>query len=138
MAASPDHPLAPRCAECVFFGAGAVDGLCRRHAPSPGAEEFEIVYWPKVKPDDRCGHSAAITDGTGPAAVRCETCIHWYQPGDEPVQPDYRQGLSAEWWARSGFCTRNAPAPSPEEDRRAFWRITHADAACGDGDAIPA
>jgi len=127
-------PLLPQnCAGCVYY---PPSGTCQRHAPSPGTEAFELVYWPKVKPIDRCGSGAAAGDGDGPGVVRCETCIHWFQPGGVGLKPDYRQGRTVEWWASSGYCTRFAPSPSSENDRKTLWRVTSADQGCGDGQAI--
>lgn len=79
-----------------------------------------------------------MEDGTGPGVVACQTCIHWHQPGGLPVKPDYRKGLSSEWWAASGYCTRFAPSPSAEDDRKVHWRVTHAEDGCGDGDQVEA
>ena len=75
-------------------------GRCRRHAPLPGRDPFEVAHWPNVRPNDRCGSGAAVMDGTGPGIVWCRSCAHWLQPNGEPVRPDYRQGLSADWWVR--------------------------------------
>ena len=129
-------PPPANCAACVYFGALPVrDGRCRRRAPSPGHEEFEVTHWPKVRRTDRCGAGAAITDGIGPRVVRCGTCVHWFRPNDEPVRPDYRKGLPVEWWAMSGWCTCQVPSPGTDEDRHVHWKVTHAMDGCGDGDA---
>src|ERR1700733_3967604 len=133
----PGEHQAPRpasCAGCVFYPAG---GLCRRHAPSPTTEEFELTHWPSVRPVDRCGSGLAVTDGDGAGVTMCEACLHWLQPADEPLKPAFRQGRSVEWWAQSGYCTRFAPSPSPDEDRRrTYWRVTHAHDCCGDGEYV--
>ena len=129
--------LPTNCVGCVYYPAlPEPGGLCRRHAPGPGQDAFEVAHWPKVQPSDRCGSGAAVTDGTGPGVVKCGACAHWLQPNGEPVRPDYRQGLPAEWWALSGYCTRLAPSPSTDEARRTYWKVTHATDGCGDGDAI--
>jgi hypothetical protein len=129
-------PPPANCAACVYFASLSVrDGHCRRHPPSPGHEEFELAHWPKVRPIDRCGAGAAMTDGTGPRVVRCGTCVHWYRPNDEPVRPDYRKGLSVDWWSASGFCTCLAPSPGTDEERHVHWKVTHAADGCGDGGA---
>ena len=129
-------PLPANCAACVYFRSlPARDGLCRRHAPSPGHEAFEVARWPRVRPIDRCGAGAAVTDGSGPRVVSCRSCPHWLQPNDEPITPDYRKGLPVEWWAASGYCTRLAPSPGTDEERRICWKVTHATDGCGDGDA---
>ena len=129
-------PLPADCAACVYFPSlPAPGGRCRRHAPSPGHEEFEVAHWPKTRPIDRCGAGAAVTDGTGPRVVPCRSCAHWLQPNGAPVRPDYRKGLPVEWWAASGYCTRLAPSPATDEDRRVCWKVTHAADGCGDGDA---
>ncbi len=126
-------PLPQNCAACVYR---PPDGTCRRHAPSPGTEAFELVYWPKVKPTDRCGSGAAAGEGDGPGVIACQSCVHWYQPGGVGIKPDYRQGRPAEWWASSGYCTRFAPSPSSENDRKTMWRVTSAVEGCGDGQAV--
>ena len=64
------------------------------------------------------------------APVPCGRCIHWYQPNGTPLEPEYRQGRPAEWWKRTGLCTRFAPSPSTDEYAKTFWRITHS----GDGE----
>ena len=128
-------PLPQNCSFCAYYPSG---GTCQRHAPPPGTEAFELVHWPKVKPIDRCGSGAAVAadDGNGPGITRCESCIHWFQPGGVGVKPDYRQGRSVEWWASSGYCTRFAPLPSSEADRKTLWRVTASVDGCGDGQAI--
>ena len=131
-----ESALPANCATCVFFPPiPAPGGRCRRHAPSPGHEEFEVAHWPKVRQNDRCGSGAAVTDGTGPCVVLCGSCAHWLQPDGEPVRPEYRMGLTVEWWAASGYCTRLAPSPTVDEDRLVHWKVTHATDGCGDGDA---
>lgn len=132
MADSP--PLPARCSECVFHPAQG--DLCRRHAPAPGQESFEVAKWPLVRPNDRCGAGAAVGNGDGPGITPCGWCIHWLRPDDEGVKPDYRQGLSRDWWDQSGYCTRHAPSPSSEEGRRTNWRVTGAHDGCGDGERI--
>ena len=127
-----DHPLPTSCAVCVFLL--SKETRCHRRAPAPGRDEFELVFWPKVHANDRCGDGAAIADGDGPALVVCQTCAYWHQPGGEPVKPHYRSGLSVEWWAESGFCTKSAPVPASDDDyRRTHWKVTHAANQCGDG-----
>ena len=97
-------------------------------------EEMELAYWPLVQPTDRCGAGETVNDGT--ETVACRQCIHWFQPGGVGIRPDYRQGLSVEWWEHSGYCTRFAPGPSSDEDRRAWFRVTHASDRCGDGEEV--
>lgn len=126
-------PLPRSCTECAFFQPKGA--LCRRHAAGTGNEEWEIVRWPQVKPTDRCGVGAEIEDGEE-GTVSCAHCIHWLQPGDDGLKPDYPQGLPREWWKEAGFCTRFAPSPSSEEDRKTHWRVTHASDRCGDGEAV--
>lgn len=136
MADEKDKATLPaNCSACVYRAAS--DGLCRRHAPATAEDEFELAYWPKIRPADRCGVGAAITGNPNFSIIACETCVHWLRPGDEPVRPDYRKGLTAEWWEGSGYCTRLAPTPSSHEARRAYWRVTHTTAGCGDGTAVP-
>lgn len=131
--------LPANCAQCVFRPATpAPGGVCRRHAPSPGHEEHELVYWPPVRATDRCGDGASVMDGQGPGVVACRICDHWLQPDGRGIQPDYDQGLPAAWWAESGYCTRRAPSPSTEDDRETHWRVTHAEEGCGDGQRVKA
>jgi hypothetical protein len=59
------------------------------------------------------------------ARLRCDA--------SQPVRPDYRKGLPVEWWASSGYCTRRAPSPAAEDDRKVYWPVTHAADSCGDG-----
>ena len=131
MTTQPTLPAS--CHLCVYF---SPTSTCQRHAPSPGLEQYEITHWPLVRSEDRCGSGAAVTDGTGPGVVRCQTCVHWWQPGDKPVEPDYKQGRSDEFWKGAGLCTRYAPSPSGEEERRVFWKVTNRLDGCGDGQAV--
>lgn len=127
-------PLPQNCAACVFYPPGQT---CRRHAPSPGTEEFDLVYWPRVSPTSRCGSGAAATDGEGPGIVLCQACVHWYQPPGG-IKPYTRQGKSVGWWTEAGWCQRFAPSPSSENDRKVYWKATNGLAdGCGDGQAIP-
>ena len=127
--------LPDSCAACTHFLAVQPDqggmprntGTCRRHAPSTGTEPFELVHWPAVGRDDRCGVGAEVGDET-PQPVLCNACRHWQQP----VIPDYRQGRSQDWWQQAGLCRRFGPSPSAEESRRVRWRVTHALDRCGD------
>ena len=66
-------------------------------------------------------------------ATRAATGI---RPDGEGIKPYYRSGLTVQWWAESGYCTRVAPSPSSEDDRRARWKVTHKDDGCGDGEAV--
>ena len=66
----------------------------------------------------------------------CRDCILWRQPNGEPVKPDYRMGLTAEWWSESGYCVHTAPSPLTEENRRMNWKVTHAAQGCGDGENV--
>ncbi|MDB5243763.1 MAG: hypothetical protein JWP57_4389 [Spirosoma sp.] len=126
-------PLPRSCSGCAFFQPKGT--LCRRHASGPGNEEWELVRWPLVRPVDRCGVGVEIEDGKE-GTVSCGHCIHWLQPDDDGLKPDYRQGLSREWWKEAGYCTRFSPSPSTEEDRKTFWRVTHSSDRCGDGEAV--
>ena len=119
------------CGLCTFFQASTK--LCRRHAPSPSREAFELSYWPQVAADDRCGSGAEHGDGA-PRPVRCGRCIHWFRPEDSPPRPPYGKGRPPEWWADAGYCTRFAPAPTAEAPRsKTYWRCTHSSDGCGDG-----
>ena len=144
----PDHPRPANCAACVFFAVlppssapgrkrlGDDVGNCRRHAPAPGVSEFETVFWPFTGRSERCGQGAAVTDGDGPNVTACRDCIFWLQPNGEPVKPHYRMGLTAEWWAESGYCVHTAPSPSTDESQRTRWRVTHAALGCGNGEMV--
>lgn len=106
--------------------------LCRRHAPSPGQEEFRVAHWPWVKPSGRCGVGVALGDG---GWTSCYQCGHW-SPGAEP---DFRgQNRPKEWWAQAGICYANAPWPSDEDGRKTFWRVTGALEGCGDAATVQA
>jgi hypothetical protein len=58
--------------------------------------------------------------------------------------PDYKQGLSNEWWAQSGLCTANPPDATANEELWAFWKVTYdlpiqgVGGGCGDGVSITA
>lgn len=120
------------CGLCVFFQTPA--RLCRRHAPSPVREAFELAYWPEVTSSDRCGAGAEYGDGS-PMPVRCGRCIHWHRPEGQPPKPPYGKGRPPEWWTDAGYCTRFPPAPTSEAPRsRTYWRCTHAQDSCGDGE----
>ena len=127
-------PSAENCSACRYFS--SPDSRCRRHAPPPGRDEFELAFWPVVSPADRCGDSAAVGNHGKPGIVRCHTCRDWFRPDREGIKPDYRNGLTVQWWAESGYCTRIAPSPSSEDDRRVRWKVTHKDAGCADGEAV--
>jgi hypothetical protein len=53
-----------------------------------------------------------------------------------PAKANNPNGLSVEWWAASGYCTRFAPAPTGEDKREVDWGVTHAGDGCGDGDQV--
>ena len=135
MVAEPRGSLPQNCAACVYRPSEL--GFCQRNPPSPTSEAFEITRWPLVKPTDRCGAGAAVGDGTGPSVTGCAWCIHWLQPEGQGIEPDYRQGLPRAWWEQSGYCTKLAPSPSAEEDRKTYWRVTGAHDGCGEGERIP-
>lgn len=123
--------LPASCADCAYHVTAG--RLCRRHAPGPTAETYEITRWPVVRFSSRCGSGAAVGDGDGPGPVQCAWCVHWLQPDGQGVVPDHKQGLQKEWWEQSGYCTRYAPSPSAEEGRQTEWRVVHSQDACGDG-----
>lgn len=131
------------CAGCVFFLAAPAangktpptTGTCLRHAPATGPDQYELVFWSIVSQFDRCGMGAAVGD-EAPEVVVCDICIHWYQPDGQPIKPDYRKGHSVEFWQETGYCTRFAPSPSSEEDRRVYPKVVHRMNGCGDGQAI--
>lgn len=125
--------LPQACSVCAFFTAAQ---QCHRHGPSPSEEKLAFVEWPKVPAEARCGAGAVGAPDEPPLLVRCEYCIHWLQPSGQPVKPDYARSRSLEWWARSGYCTRFAPSPSSEKGRKVFWKVTHAEDCCGDGEDV--
>lgn len=103
-----------------------------------------IAHWPIVMPTDRCGsgwtppaEKKKRKKKGEPAKIQCEACFHWWQPNGQPVKPDFRRGLPQTWWDQAGYCTRFAPSPGEEEDRRVFWKITHSSGGCGDGERVP-
>ena len=124
--------LPKACSECTFYDAKT--SRCRRHAPGSGYAELEIAHWPVVPAGFRCGSGLKAGNGSvGP--VSCQFCLHWYQPGGKGLSPDYLQDLSATWWRDSGYCTRYAPSPSSDQDRRAHQRVTNGrEGRCGDGE----
>ena len=130
--------LPTSCGGCVFWLHGEVRSHCLRHAPGAGELEQELVHWPPVREDDCCGAGDAGDEPKPPQVVACGSCLHWRQPGGEPVQPTVRQGRSVEWWRETGYCVRFAPSPSTEERRRTHWRVTNAAQGCGDGVLVEA
>ena len=131
---APRVPLPQNCAACVYRLGER--GLCQRHSPPPTTESFEVARWPLVRPTDRCGVGAAVGEGSGPSVTGCAWCIHWLQPDGQGGEPDYRQGLSHDWWEQSGYCTKLAPSPSAEEDHKTYWRVTNAHDGCGAGEQM--
>ena len=131
-----ERPTLPAsCEACSHFVADQNKaGICRRHAPPPGQDEFEVAYWPNVLRSDRCGAGVAGESFAGSTSATCQVCTHWLQPGNVGVLPDFRRGLSKAWWNESGICTRFAPSPSVEEGQQTRWRITHKSDHCGDGE----
>jgi len=124
--------LPDACRVCVFHH--EQPERCRRHAPAPGEEAHELVHWPKVQPEDRCGDGEPYGESEF-TVVRCGQCRHWLRPGDVPLSPPFRQGKPVEWWEQAGYCTRFAPTPSTDEPRRPVqWRVTHAAEWCGDAE----
>lgn len=115
---------------------------CRRHAPHPGHDEENVVArWNLTKDRNRCGAGSTTKE-----IVSCDDCIHWFQPDNEPLWPDYKQGLPDEWWAQSGLCTHNPPGTTVQEGLWTFWRVTSTypiqengvGGGCGDGVSITA
>ena len=72
--------LPDKCGGCIYWQPEGT--LCRRHAPSPSNQAREVSHWPLTKESDRCGSGS---DGNDDDAlfVRCQRCIHWYQPEGE-------------------------------------------------------
>ena len=138
-------PLAPSCSGCVFLDR-AEKHRCRRHSPGTTEEKTDVTaYWPIIgNPDEnRCGVGAApgsaTVDGVEVGLVPCVACVHWFQPNGSAVEPKYTGWRGPEWWAESGYCTRAAPSPSPEKERRPTrWFATHGrQDGCGDGVLVP-
>lgn len=123
------------CAVCAFVRQGEeARHHCHRRAPSPSTEEFAVVYWPRVRPTSRCGQGAVRVEG-GLGILECGRCLHWVQPGGQPIAPDQRWGRSVEWWSETGLCTHGAPTPTSDEPYLdTEWKVTHIREGCGDGE----
>jgi hypothetical protein len=108
---------------------------CRRNAPQPGPDDgFVIAVWNKTRDRDRCGEGS-----TKKEPVRCGDCAYWYQPDRQPLAPPFRQRLSREWWADSGYCTRHAPGVTVDEGQWMFWKVTNATiGGCSQGSSVSA
>lgn len=76
--------------------------------------------------------------------IPCHDCTHWHLPGGRPLNPDYKQGLPAEWWENARLCTANPPGATTGESLRTYWRVTSSYPingriwGCGDGVSITA
>lgn len=140
--------LPPSCAVCVFHAPRDVVSLfCRRHGPSPGREGHEIVSWPTVMPNQRCGAGslgAPYPNGVPKQIVSCELCKHWFSPEgglpyDGPADPSWWENQDAAahdqgWWRGAGLCLLRAPVPSVGYDADpTHWKVTHFTDGCGDG-----
>lgn len=138
----PPPPLPPDCAGCAYSRRVAKALLCVRHGPSPSSEDvtvaqtFEVVEWPHVRPQDRCGAGASRVAANAPTVSVCESCIHWLQPGGIGVIPDFPGERTPAWWTESGFCTRFAPSPGTDQNTHTQWKVTHRLHGCGDGEPI--
>ena len=126
------------CAACGYHHITTKE--CRRHAPHPGHDEdFVIALWHYTKDSSRCGAGTSIKQ-----PVACDDCIHWHQPNNEPLWPDYKQGRPDEWWAQSGLCTASPPGTTTDEGLWTFWKVTStypfkgSSGGCGDGVSITA
>jgi hypothetical protein len=113
---------------------------CRRHAPHPGHDErYVVALWHFTDDDDRCGAGSTTKE-----LVPCHDCVHWHLPGGKPLNPDYKQGLPAEWWRNARLCTANPPGAATGESLRTYWRVTSSYpinggfGGCGDGGSITA
>lgn len=113
---------------------------CRRHHPNPGQDEdFVPALWNFTRDRQRCGVGSTTDE-----IVRCDDCLHWWQPDGRPINPPFRQGLPREWWEHSGYCTANAPGGTVHESRWTYWKVTsshpHNGSAggCGDGMSVSA
>jgi hypothetical protein len=132
---SKDDVPAENCRGCRYR---MMNKECRRHSPFPGNDErFVVAVWNFTEDTERCGAGSA-TKGI----VRCDDCIHWYLPDGKPLNPNYKQGLPAEWWENARLCTASSPGATTHERRPTYWRVTSAfpinglAGGCGDGQSI--
>jgi hypothetical protein len=133
----PKDKLPRDCASCGFH---LPTKECRRHSPHPSHDEdFIVAFWNFTKDNSRCGAGTSIKE-----PVSCDDCLHWLQPNDAPLWPDYKQGLPDEWWAQSGLCTANPPGATSNEALWTYWRVTStyqwkgSSGGCGDGVSLKA
>lgn len=117
------------CGTCLYWQEPG--GLCQRHAPGPGQHRQEIAFWPVTARTDRCGSGS---DGDDPEAARvaCGRCIHWHQPGGEPMPPAERRGIAPDGWggervlhplrAVAGQPARASNVLARDARRRRVWR----------------
>lgn len=138
--------LPNNCGVCVYRRPrvdelGGPDSLsCHRHAPSPGrGDENEVITWPHVLSNQRCGAGSLGTpDATGAPRhiVPCERCLHWFSPPGG-LAPDFPGEHDDSWWRGAGLCLLRAPVPGVDADGMPTeWRITHYASGCGDGQEI--
>lgn len=113
-----------------MFRAG--ESKCHRHSPVPLDEPSQLVHWPVVSPDARCGAGADVAQPGEMALVGCVDCVFWMRP-DDGLVVKHRQGKSLEWWSGAGLCTANAPSPGTSKTGTTHWRPTHKTDACGNG-----
>jgi hypothetical protein len=129
--------LPDACGDCIFQRPHEETTIkCQRHAPSPGTESDEPVYWPTVLRSGWCGEGSRGLD-EDKALTKCEACIYWLSP-DGGLKPDFPGWREADWWKGAGWCRRYAPGPSTNSDEApAQWRVTHYTDGCGNGELIP-
>ena len=119
------------CAACLHFDRRGTDGVCRRHAPLPCSEPFEVARWPETRASDGCG-DGELADDAAIARATCRHCSYWFRPGIG-IDPSQRGDHQRAWWQEAGYCRRYAPRPGVEIGHRAFWRVTHAAESCAEG-----
>lgn len=132
-----EDPPPADCASCTYH---PHTRECRRSAPQPGHDEADVIaLWNFTRDNARCGSGS-----TTKAMVLCSDCTQYYQPNDEPIWPDYKQGLPDDWWKGAGLCTSGAPGATSHEGLWTFWKVvstaphpkTGLPGGCGDGVSI--
>ena len=118
------------CADCSHFDRHGTDGVCRRYAPQPCGEPFEVTRWPETRAVDGCGDGAPRS--ASDVRASCGTCRFWLRPGIG-IDPSQRGDHLRAWWQEAGYCRRHAPNPGVQIGHRAFWRVVHARESCAEG-----
>ena len=118
------------CSKCRHFDRRGMDGVCRRHAPTPCGEPFEVARWPETRAIEGCGDGEPSDEDN--RRPKCGVCRFWFRPGIG-IDPSQRGDHQKVWWQEAGYCRRHAPRPGIEIGHRAFWRVTHAAESCAEG-----